>query len=118
MTPSRIRYIPMKIVVEGCIVELTPAQIAKIERERKVREKCRSSFGRMLIKLGFKPCKDLPGSFQHKDRSWYAEIIDRGNYSDCWMVGNGLKSVSGFPGGYVYESPREIEMEVIKAISI
>lgn len=107
----------MKVVVDGCIIELTPAQIAVIEKERKHREKCRSSFGRMLTKLGFKACKDLPGSFQPKDRPWYAEIIDRGHYSDCWMVGDGLKSVSGFPGGYVYESPVDVEKEIIKAIS-
>ena len=59
----------------------------------------------------------LPGSFEHKVMPWYAEIIDRGNYSDVWMVGDGLKSSTGFPGGWVYESPIEIETEVIKSLS-
>lgn len=107
----------MNIIVEGCTIRLTPAQIAIIDKEKKRREKCRGSFKRMLTKLGFRPCKDLPGSFQHKDRSWYAEIIDRGNYSDCWMVGEGLKDLTGFPGGWVYETPMDIEKELIKAIS-
>lgn len=107
----------MKIIIEGCAIELTPAQIAVIDKEKKRREKCRGSFKRMLTKLGFMPCKDLPGSFQHKDKPWYAEIIDHGHYSDCWVVGDGLKT-SSFPGGWVYETPMDIEKEVVRAISL
>lgn len=108
----------MKVVVEGCTIELTTGQVAIIDKERKLREKCRGSFKRMLRKLGFMQSHDdVPGSFSHKTKQWYAEIIDRGHYSDVWMIGDGLKSVSGFPGGYVYESPMDLEKEVIKALS-
>jgi hypothetical protein len=107
----------MKIIVEGVSIELTPAQIATIEKERKRREKCRGSFKRMLAKLGFRQSHDVPGSFSHKTNDWYAEIIDRRHYSDVWMVGDGLKNSTGFPGGWVYESPMELEKEVVKALS-
>lgn len=106
----------MTIVVEGVRIELTTEQISLILKERKRRERCRGSFKRMLSNLGFKPCKDLPGSFEHKVMPWYAEIVNHEGYSNVWMVGGDLKS-AGFPGGWIYHSPTEIETEVLKVLN-
>lgn len=106
----------MDIIVQGVKITLTKSQVQTIESVEKRRLKCKNSFKKMLTHFGFKENADQPNTFSHKAKQWYAEIIDRGVYSDVWMVGRGLKSSSGMPGGWVYESPKEIETEIIKAM--
>jgi hypothetical protein len=106
----------MFTIIRGVRIELTPEQIKKIKQAENKLKRCRSSFEKMLRHLGFKQISDLPpGHFEHKQQDWYAEIYNRGCYNDVWMVGNGLKS-SGFPGGWNYSSPQEIEEEILKAL--
>jgi hypothetical protein len=99
-------------IIDGVRIELTPAQVTKIEKEKKKRDRCIYSFKRMLTVLGFKPIKDLPGSFQHKDNDWYAELLN----DRVWIVGQGIKDSRSFPGGWVYWSPKEIKEEVTKRL--
>ncbi|HEY4288245.1 MAG TPA: hypothetical protein VGN00_14170 [Puia sp.] len=105
----------MKVIIEGVCISLTPSQINAITKERKRREKCRSSFEKMLVHFGFTGVPDLPNSFEHKACDWYAEITDRGGWSDVWMVGHGLRQ-GRFPGGWIYDDPEEIEKEIIRAL--
>jgi len=102
------------IMVNGVSIKLTVQQIARIDKVQRQRYRYRNSFKRMLISLGFKQDKEYPDSFTHKKEDWYAQINDRGNWSDCWMTGKGLKESSGFPGGWMYDTPMQIKIEVEK----
>jgi hypothetical protein len=109
------------IVVEGVRIELTEAQNDKVEKEIRRRERCRNSFEKMLKHFGFKKIDtsdwerpNIP-AFQHSYYNWYAEIIDHGRWNEVWMAGHGLRH-SGFPGGWMYGEPEDIEKELSKAL--
>lgn len=127
----------MFVIVEGVAIKLLPQQLALIY---KVREKARKKENRLsrirdkehmaerkqlidvLKKYGFKKIstKDFKDkttvvAFMHEANDWYAELLHRGGYSDVWMVGKGLKQANGFPGGWLYEEPEQIEAVIIKA---
>jgi len=106
----------MRINVQGVTVSLTEQQEKEIQRVLKQRERCRYSFKRMLKHFGFKELKDQPNSFIHKVHNWYAEVLDRGTWSDVWMTGAGLKDNGGIPGGHFYSTAREIEEEMLSMI--
>lgn len=59
--------------------------------------------------------KDVPGSWGHSSMEWYADIREERNWTDVWMVGKGLKD-GGFPGGWNYSDPEEIETELLRAL--
>ena len=40
--------------------------------------------------------------------------ICKGNWSEVWMVGEGLKC-GGFPGGYCYGEPEDVEAELLSS---
>lgn len=109
----------MTVFIKGVRIKLNDKQIAEVDKELKSRERCRISFVKMLRKFGFRnEDKAFPNSFGNKTFDWYAEIIDRGNYSDVWMVGKELKSSGGFPGGWIYSEPKEIEDEIVRALDL
>jgi hypothetical protein len=111
----------MEVVVKGVRIELTKEQASKIEKELRDRKKEMGTFEKVLLHFGFKKMnmKDWPHKqitpYEHKENGWYAEIQNNGRWSDVWMVGKGLKC-AGFPGGWQYFTPQEIENEIIKAI--
>lgn len=105
----------MEIFVEGVRITLTAEQVALVEKEQRRRQRCGNSFAKMLKHFGFKRVKSLPNCWEHISRGWFAEILDRGNYSDVWMVGKELKC-SGFPGGYCYGEPEDVEAELLSAL--
>jgi hypothetical protein len=109
----------MDVFVEGIRISLTESQISIVEAEKRKREKCLNSFINILIHFGFKETigKGTPSSvrwFENKRYNWYAELtIHNENWQSVWMVGKGLKQMSLFPGGWIYESPKEIENEIL-----
>lgn len=104
------------VFVEGTRITLTPEQEAQVNKELRRRKKNRSSFEKMLKYLGFKPAGEgLRNCWQHEKENWWAEVHDQGHYHTVWLVGPGLKC-GGFPGGWSYGEPEEIEMEVLKAL--
>ena len=111
----------MYTFVQGIRIELTPDQIKVIEKEKRRRERCRDSFVKTLKRFGFKkidtsdwvnPNQDC---YEHPHYEWFAEIYDRGGWNDVFMAGQGLKD-GGFPGGWVYGDPEQIEKELARAI--
>lgn len=104
----------MRIIVDGAGIELTAKQIGTIEKRRKQRERCRYSFKRMLTHLGFKADREFPTSFGHRKENWYAEIQEYSSGAfNVWMTGPELKDSNGFPGGWVYWEPKDIETEIL-----
>lgn len=73
--------------------------------------KQRSQFVKVLKRYGF---NKLLGhdAYNNDSKGWFAEIIYRGNYCDVWMTGMGLKSITGYPGGWIYSSAEELEKEL------
>lgn len=111
----------MHAFIQGIRIELTADQIKLVEKEKRRRELCRHSFERMLKRFGFEKV-DTSGwenpnqnCWQHIYYNWFVEIYDRNGWSDAWMVGTGLKD-DGFPGGWCYSDPEEIEKELGRAI--
>lgn len=104
----------MIVYVENVKIELTPEQIKLVENDRIKRAKCISSFSSILKHFGFTKCKEVENGFMHTYHDWWAEILDHGNFRTVWIVGTGLKSISSIPGGWNYESPKEIETEIIR----
>ena len=109
----------MQAIVKGVKIELTPAQIKQVEKQLNARKRCRTSFEKMLKHFGFKKVVDAGAGnncWQHKSYNWFADVIDRVNYTDVWMTGTELKQCNGFPGGFCYGKPEEIEEELCRAI--
>ena len=104
----------MDIYVENVRIELTKEQLKLLENARTERNKCISSFSRILKHFGFKPSKGNKNCFEHDENNWWAEIYDHGFYRTVFMVGQGLKHRNCIPGGWDYGSPKEIEKEIIK----
>lgn len=111
----------MDVIIKGVRITLTQQQVAKIEIAKNQRQRCRNSFVRMLKHFGFKKI-DTAGwenpkalCFENETCEWFAEIQNYGNWDEVFMAGKGLKNV-GFPGGYMYGTPQEIEEELLKAI--
>lgn len=128
----------MFVIVEGVAIKLLPQQLALIYKAREKAKKKenrlfrirhkehiaeRKAFMDVLKKYGFKKIntKDWADktavAYIHEGNDWYAELLHRGGYSDVWMVGKGLKQASGFPGGWLYEEPAQIEAVIIKALN-
>ena len=105
----------MEIFVKGVKIKLTKEQIDLIEQNDAKIEKCRNSFVKMLKHFHFEQWKDDKDYFSNPTTGWVAEILDRGNYKEVWMIGDGLKT-SSFPGGWIYSSPEQIEMEILRAL--
>lgn len=80
-----------------------------------------TQFKKVLNKYGFTKIntKDWLQSdtiaYEHKKHGWYAEILERSNWADLFIVGHGLRS-SGFPGGWVYGSTLELEDDIKNAL--
>ena len=100
-------------MVDGVYIELTKEQSDLIDEHAQKRKRFRNSFTKMLRFFGFKKIRGID-SYIHVTQNWFADIHDRGSYHTCWMVGEGLKCSKLFPGGWVYESPEEIETELLK----
>ena len=81
------------------------------------------NFSLTLKKFGFKklPNENAYGEpqncYAHDKNSWFADIIDFGNFAEVWMVGKGLKDGGGMPGGWNYGSIKEIEDTLNKALN-
>lgn len=112
----------MKIVVEGVTIELTKEQIALIEKEKAKRAAECASFERTLKNFGFAKV-DTTGwadpkekAFANDEHGWYAEIQDYRKYKACLLVGKGLISMRGFPGGYIHESPESVAKAITAAL--
>lgn len=106
-----------RVSVHGVWIDLTEAQIKKVTTEIKKREKCRGDFKKMLLKLGFVTC-EIAGKncFEHKYYGWFAEIIEyNSRWFECWIVGTGLRD-GGFPGGWSYGEPEEVEKVLTEAM--
>lgn len=48
------KHMKTEVYVEGVRIQLTPAQLSQIEREKKKRARIRGSFEKMLLHFGFK----------------------------------------------------------------
>lgn len=113
----------MEVRIKGVLIKLTDEQVKKIEKEERARERCRKSFEKMLLRFGFKKIDTSDWedknamAYEHVYYNWFAKINKNfsGDISDVFMAGEGLKNV-GFPGGYNYESPKEIEIELVKVM--
>lgn len=103
----------MKIIVENTAIQLTADQIKLIEAEREKRKKATADFISILKYFGFKSSPEYKNGFEHS-YNWWAEIIDHGKFKNVWIIGEGLKDINCYPGGWVYDSPKEIEEELIK----
>lgn len=103
----------MKVKIEGVMITLTDNQILEIQRYRKRMERSARSFEKVLKFFKFKQDKEFTNTFSRE--GLYAEIIDRGNYHDVWMVGEGVKESHLFPGGWIYSEPHQLSEELHKA---
>ena len=112
----------MKVTIQGVSIELTKEQIALIHEEKTKQEKECKSFEQILKHFGFKKIdtKSWPVpnemAYSHYELGWYAEIQDYRTGAACFLVGKGLKSSNGFPGGHIYESPESVAKSIIEAL--
>lgn len=113
----------MDVFVEGIRISLTESQISIIEEARRKRERDINSFRKILIHFGFKEIQEegTPLNerlFENSKFNWYAELtIHNENWQSVWMTGKGLKKTHLFPGGWTYESPKEIENELLSVLA-
>ena len=111
----------MKTTVDGVTIELTPKQMAMIEKAKAERDAVCKSFAAVFRHFGFKKCNTK--DWEHPDRlcyehenGWFAEIWQTSVRSfDCWMAGPGLPNF-GFPGGDVYGSPDDVKNALTEAL--
>lgn len=112
----------MEVVVQGVRVKLTAEQIAIVVKEQKRRKKCRGSFDKILEHFGFKKCDTTTWAdpttiaWLHDYYDWFAHIVDHGSWSSLWMVGTGLKTTVLYRDGWGYDSPEEVEKEIVRAL--
>lgn len=108
-----------RVYIDGVEIILTPEQVKKIDDHHKQleknRERDRDDFKKVFRRYGFKRIPDLPECYQHPDRNWFAEIIDRGGWQDVWMTGEGLKTGS-FPGGWIYSDAEKLTEGILKGL--
>ena len=76
-----------------------------------------SGFRKVLLKFGFKNLDGYKLSYSNEKNGWFADIIDFGNFAEVWLVGTGLKD-GGFPGGWNYADPKDIEKALNSALKI
>ncbi|NQD71643.1 hypothetical protein HP439_13015 [Sphingobacterium shayense] len=112
----------MKVIVQGVSIELTKEQVEHFENEKAKQLKECSTFTKTLKHFGFNKIntKSWPNpnenAYSHYQYGWYAEIQDYGTYKACFLTGKGLKSIEGFPGGYVHDSPESVAAAITKAL--
>lgn len=106
----------MKIFIEGISIELTKEQVDFIEKEKRKRTRELTTFSKVLKHFGFTKVKDHENCWEHNDYEWWAEIYhNSGRYYTLFMVGHPLKC-GGFPGGWVYDEPKQVEEEILIAL--
>lgn len=113
----------MNIIVEGVSIELTESQVSLLKKEKAKRAKrAYSGFAKTLKHFGFIHKKDVNTEnepiewYEHPKHGWRAEILDRGNWKEVWLVGKCLKD-SGFPGGHIYSNSKELAEEILIALN-
>ena len=110
----------MKITVDGVTIELTPNQVALIEKAKAERAAVCKSFATVLKYFGFRKVSNNGDKdrecYAHPVHMWYAEVIHQsGTYYYCWLAGKGLPT-GGYPGGKVYDTPEAVRDALVAAL--
>lgn len=77
----------------------------------------KQQFEDILERAGFTKIRtefDGDTGWEYRKMGWYADVINYTSGSEVWMIGAGLKDRKGYPGGFRYHEPAELEEELSK----
>lgn len=110
----------MKVTVKGVTIDLTPAQIAYIEKTIIKRDKELKTFENVLKHFGFRKLNTKgwvnpdQNCYTQNTHGWFVEILDYGKWKSCLVHGTGLDH--GHPFGKHYDSPESLCEAIVKAL--
>jgi hypothetical protein len=88
--------------------------VSRISRKPRTYRQILKHFGFERI-TGKDSVRGLP-NFTHPKFNWYAEIIDYGYFTACWIVGEKIRSTNHYPGGKHCDTPEILFNELEKAL--
>lgn len=108
----------MKTTIDGVSITLTDAQVKYIRTVKFNRRKGLKCFESVLLRFGFirhqhAETSDYDRCYKNDYRGWWAELYD-GNR--VWVIGEGLRDSTSYPGGHMYHTPDELITELEKQL--